>query len=765
MVGNVLASFPLNKSRKKEPIEEEPIPLVRRSVRPEASVRLSRRKLLKGDTTDEAETKRQTITPTEEEIEIAGPGMFRLPVSEDALTRKMEKPKHKDAIPPKPLPQFDIEGIGSFGLAPSDAITLESGKPAPGRVPDWDDDEMATAELRPPEELREDDSESHISIRTSEILAVEEDGDEEELKSPEELRRSVRPPMAGEVPEDVPLFSLRPGKDEEDTVGDSSVSRSLKDLQEIEEERQFAELEEEEKKELEAKRAELVRALAEKRKKMEAEEKAKKEAAAKAAAEAAAKARAAAEAAKRAEEEKRAAEEAARREAESDITAEEIHVEIEDGILWENDHTTYRLTDDEAGACETALPNRKRRYILPVPEEESEFAETIRANLRDENQVELAGKSYYIMDREFAEAKIVARVGNTIHVWPSAMTNYEFLGKIGAETPEYDEVSWPWGFRLMVKPEEMEMVESLIYEERPVLLHPVPPPYTRNPYNLKIMSDCAEVPIVDISGREYYVLEPETVSAWREIVLTLKEVRMVSRRGDEIAIWDERFNGHSLFSCEGTCHLASYGEPGAPLLPRGHESTIEPYNAEAVDIANVFRDGERKMYLYPLPEKINSMEATKLNNLMVIAAGYVEKEKHSPLISIRGRWYLAMELPDVENLGREAEYRDGAVKILKERTAADGLKALTQMMQRKREESEPLVVNLPTDPEQRVGLMNKFPENKTVYLLQVDRDLESDVPDVWVENSGGIARYLVYEKEMPGSFAVVRLGSQIRQRK
>ncbi len=765
MVGNVLASFPLRKSRAKEPLDEEPIPLVRRSLRPPASVRISTRKL-GDDTTSEAVTKRKTIIPTKEEIEIAGPGMFRLPVDDEALTQKMERPKHKDAIAPEPLPSFDIESIDSFELVPSDALTLESGKPRAREVPDWEDDDLATAELRSPDELAADDSKSCISLNTADIVADEDDDEEVELQSPEELRRSTRPPMTGEVPESVPLFSLMPEKAEENPNGDSSVNRSLDDIRQLEEERQFAELEEEEARQLEEKRTELLRALTEKRKQMEAKEKAEKEAkaaAAKEAAEAAAKAKAAAEEAQRAEAAKRAEEEAARA-AESDETAEEIIVEIESGILWDDEHTTYRLTDEEMAECERALPNRKRRYIVPVPEEDSEYAERIRNGLSGEDTVSLAGKSYYIMDREFAEAKIVARVGNTIHVWPSAITNYEFLGSIGVDTPEYDRVSWPNDFYLTIRPEEMEMVESLIYENRPVLLHPVPAPYTKNPHNLKIMQECDEVPIVDIDGQEYYVLEPDTVSAWRDIVLNFEDARMVSRNGDKVSVWDRKMNGHSLFSCEGTCHLSSYGEPGAPMLPRGHAATIEPYNAEVIDISNVFADGERRRHLYPMPEKISGMDASKLNSMMLIAMGYVEEEKHSPLISIRGRWYLALEYPS--NGTREAEYDNGVVRILKEKTAEDGLKALTEMMQRKREEREPPIVKLPMDPKQRLGLMNKFPEHRTRFLLQVDRDLESDVPDVWVKNGGGVARYLVYEKEMPGSFAVVRVKDEIKpQRK
>lgn len=768
MVGDVLASFPLNKSRKREPIEEEPIPLVRRSVRPEASVRISSRMLLRGSATSEAETKRKPTIPPEEDIELVAPGMFRLPVSDDALTRKMDRPKHKDAIMPKapPLPRFE----DSLEVSVDSLVAEEEPVTVPKRVPhdtpaDWENSEIATAELKSPEELRGDGSKSHISLNTADFIVG--DDDEPELKSPEELRRSTRPPMTGEVPESVPLFSLVPGKPREDGSGDSSVNRSLKDLQSIEEDRQLAELEEQEERELEEKRAELLRALTEKRRKMEAEAKAdaeKKAAEAKAAAEAAAKAKAAAEEAKRAEEKKRAAEEAARREADSDTTAEEIHVEIEDGILWEDDHTIYNLTEEEMAACEHALPNRKRRYILPVPEEESEFAAQIKAVLKDEETVELAGKSYYLVDREFAEAKIVARVGKTIHVWPSAMTNYEFLGNIGVDTPEYDEVEWPNEFFLNIRPEEMEMVNGLVHDNLPMLLHPVPPPYTKNPYNLKIMNDCDETPIVDIDGKEYYVLEPESMERWREIVLTLKDVRMVSRRGDKVSVWDKKLNGHSLFSCGGTCHLASYGQPGAPLLPRGHGITIEPYNAEALDIAAVFKDGERRMHLYPMPDKISGMEADKLSSLMLIASSYVEKEKHSPLISMRGRWYLAFEYPS--NGTREAEYRDGSVKILKERSAADGLRVLTEMMQKKKEEREPPIVKLPMDPAQRVGLLAKFPEHAPRFLLQVDRDLESEVPDVWVKNGDGVARYLVYEKEMPGSFAVVRVGDEIKpQRK
>jgi hypothetical protein len=766
MVGNVLASFPLNKSKAKEPLDEEPIPLVRRSVRPSTSERLSTMKL--GDnTSNEVDTARRTMIPEEDEIELVAPGMFRLPVSDDDETRKLERPERKDAIPPPRLPASDIESVQSFELIVEGDAVEEEPATLPAGVPhdtpaDWEDSAIATAELKSPEELRGADVEKSCeSIHSVDIIEVAED--EEDLKSPEELRRSTRPPMTGEIPEDQPLFSLMPSASKDTGDGDSSVNRSLEDIRNLEEDRQFAELEAEEQRETEAKRLEFLRVLAERRKQMEADEKAKKEAAAKAAADAAAKARAAADEAKKAEEAMRAKEEKATRQAETDETVDEIIVEIEDGILWEDDHTTYRLTDEEMAGCEHALPNRKRRYILPVPDEDTEFAALIKTNLAGEEKVELAGKSYYIMDREFAEAKIVARVGNGIHVWPSAMTEYKFLGKIGVDTPEYDKVSWPNDFFLTIRPEEKEMVDGLLFENRPMLLHPVPPPYTKNPYNMKIMNDCDEIPIVDIDGREYYVLEPETMSAWREIVLNLEDVKMVSRKGDKISVWDKRFNGYSIFSCEGTCHLASYGEAGAPLIPRGHETTIEPYNAEAVDIATVFMDGERNRHLYPMPERISAMDASSLHTLMMIASEYVATEKHSPLISLKGRWYLALEYPT--NGTREASYENGVVRILKEKSAADGMKALKDMMERKREESEPPIVKLPMDPRQRVGLLTKFPEHAVRYLLLVEHDLKSEVPDVWVKNGDGVARYLVHEKEMPGSFAVVRVGDEISPRR
>ncbi len=789
LVGNVLASFPLRKSRAKEPLEEEPIPLVRRTLKPPASERLKLVKMGDGESVQDAVTQRRTIPPEKEDIELVAPGMFRLPVSDDALTHKVERPTHRDAIPPKRLPAFDVDSVESFEIVPSDVVTTPKRMTPSPAPPEWNDDDLATAELKSPEELRGEDTKSHISISDSDIIGV---ADDDELKSPQELRRSTRPPMTGEVPEDQPLFSLMPGASEssgdDDTSvnrslkelgdlelerrlaefdeegggeavnGDSSVSRSLKDLENLEVERQLIELEEEEKQEAEAKRIELLRVLKEKQKKMEAEEKAKKEAKRKAAeAEAKEKQRIAAEEAKKAEEEKRAQEEAAQ----SDETEEEILVEVELGILWEDEHTTYRLTNDEIAICEQALPNRQRRYILPVPEEDEKGAEMVKMALKDEDKVRIAGKSYFIMDMEFAGAKIVARVGNVINVWPHAATNYEFLGKIGVDTPEYDEVEWSNKIILKVRDEEKEIADGLIPQNRPVLLHPVPAPYTKNPYNLKIMKDCSEVPIADIDGDEYYVLEPENMAVWREIVFNMKKARMADRSGDSVSLWSKAINGYILFSGGDTCHLGKYGEPCAPLIPKGHRGIVEPYNAEVVDIMTVYADGERTRYLYPMPDKISGMDADTLRSLMVIATGYVDKENHSPLISLRGRWYMALEFP--WQGARKTSYEDGAITIHSEDNGESKFRKMQLELQQKREENEAPIVKLPSDPEQRVRLMQRFPEHKSRYLLAVAENVETQAPDVWIKNGDEATRYLVFDKPVQGAFEVKRVKDDIKR--
>jgi hypothetical protein len=775
MVGNVLASFPLRKSRAKDPIDEEPIPLVRMTSRPPPpSKAIELRKRAKEEAPDGALTLKRTlppasddditlkksVPPAKEGVEIVGPGMFRVPVSDDAVTNKVStRPPHRDAIPPAKLPAFDIDSVESFELVMDSSVAEEEPLTVPKRAisrvpPEWDDSSVATAELKSPEELKGDNSKSHISIKEEDILTEEMD-----LKSPEELRRSTRPPFTGEVPEDQPLFSLIPGQCEEEDDGIDSVNRCLQDLEEIEIERQLVELEEQERQEQEEKRIELLRVLSEKRKKMEAELKEKEEANKKAAAEEAAreKQRIAEAEAKKAEEEKLAKEQAAQ----SDETEEEIHVEVEYGILWDDEHTAHRLSEDEVAICEPALPNRQRRYILQVPEDGESGADLVKMALKNEDKVRIAGKSYYIMDSEFAGAKIVARVGNILHVWPSAVTSYEFLGRIGVDTPEYDEVEWPKSFGLTVRPEEKEMAYGLIPENMPRLLHPVPAPYTKNPYNLKIMNECAETPIIDIDGREYYVLEPESVASWREIVITLKDVRMVDRSGDSINVWSRDFNGHSLFSCEKTCHLGSYGQPGAPMLPKERGFMIEPYNAEVIDVATVYADGQKRRYLYPMPEKISEMDADMLRSIMAIASGYIEKEKHSPLISLHGRWYMALEYAWQD--ARESSYEGGMVRIHKERSANDSLEKLRAHMERKKEENTPPVVNLPSDPEQRVRLMQKFPEHASRYMLAVGPEVQTEVPDVWIKNGDGVTRYLVFEEPVQGAFEVRRIKDDIRR--
>lgn len=104
-------------------------------------------------------------------------------------------------------------------------------------------------------------------------------------------------------------------------------------------------------------------------------------------------------------------------------------VRIPKGVVLGEDHVRVELSESELAMCVDALPERDVRWLVPVPPANTNLTAELEilTAFKDERIMSLGDEQYYISEKEFASAKMVARTGNIINVWPSACTEYEFV--------------------------------------------------------------------------------------------------------------------------------------------------------------------------------------------------------------------------------------------------------------------------------------------------------------------------------------------------
>lgn len=412
------------------------------------------------------------------------------------------------------------------------------------------------------------------------------------------------------------------------------------------------------------------------------------------------------------------------------------------GLIWDNEIRRYELEDNSDAM---GLPEKEVRWIIPTEEATG---------------IEIRGKCYHITEEHAAGSMACLRNGNTLHVWSSLKHEPELLESLGVR--EYQQAEWPEGdvSKRLTKP-EFDSYSRVLPENRAVLLHPSPDEDTRNEHDKIIRSIYdGTVPEITIGDRSYYILDIEKMSDWMDNVFNLPNTRMAARTGDLISVWN--MNGYSLFKCESTVHhRTSYGPRGDPLPEKGG---VKVYDMEKADVSEVYKTniaeqkGTRDMYLYELPERISDMDAEELVRLISISTKYIEKEGHSPLISVRGRWHIALEHPNPNAV--QTSYEEGMVIVHTE--APEWSRALQNMkvtMQHRKDDDS--FVTMPKDPKARMPLLELFPADACRYLLLAKEGELYDVPLVTVENGHGSSQYWVFKTPVEGSFMVERNGESI----
>ncbi|MBU1681991.1 hypothetical protein KKE38_04170 [Candidatus Micrarchaeota archaeon] len=570
---------------------------------------------------------------------------------------------------------------------------------------------------------------------------IDPDGEDTTQKAEVKLPSVTPPkrkPWIGERPQDEVLFCLE-GED-------APIDELIDGIQQIEDERVLDEMIEKEEEELNEKRRELLAVIVAAKEKKIADEAAKK----KAAREAAIKAEADA---KKAEEERKAAEraEAERKEEE---TVEEIEIDVELGIEWTDEHTTYKLNERELVMCKEVLPERARLWILPMPEGTNEQEQIVLETCRDELKVKLAGQRYYILKEPFAGSKSVARVGNVLNVWPESLTNYEFLGNIGAEVREYREVEWPKGFcGYDLTKRELGEVELYIPEDAPRLLHPVPDVNTKNPRNLEILGMCKDSSIITLGENQYYIFNIHSMAVWKDVVTKLPKSRIVSRKEDALSIWGEERNGRKIL--EGI-EMPSETKDTRSIPPVPPNGRVIPHSEEIPSIEEMYAGGKRK-YLVQMLERVGDMDIEAFVSVSIMAHMALEKNGRSPFVSIQGKWYLALDLPHPISGTRETVYENGVIRGVRQETPAQGMERLREQNRINLERKRKL------DEIKREFLKN-FPEGETRYMQAVPADLESKLPEVEMpDGNGGKTRYLIHNEPVEGGIPVVRKGENLHK--
>jgi hypothetical protein len=448
-------------------------------------------------------------------------------------------------------------------------------------------------------------------------------------------------------------------------------------------------------------------------------------------------------------------------------TSISISIELLLGLPWEDQHSVYRLTGREQEDCEKVLPERETRWVLPVPPKDSKDKGDV-ATLKqfaNETAREFNGREYYIVKAAFGGAKRAARTGCLLHIWPESSTDYEYLGEVSGETGLSQPMTGEWSINMkchIMSGEEIARCSSILPDNRPVFLHPVPPSEEQVALERSLMESFHEgrIPRIALGGKEYFVMEIGTVAEWQELAFMFPNLRIASRKGEWLGIWPESETGKAMMSFEYGFERAHHGPQGPPLLESG--GLIEPYESELAAIRRLHPKSEKR-WLYALPEKIRDMDSDTLNFLTVISSREIEMTGVSPLISLSGRWYISMKYPHPD--AREASLEGAKVRVAPK--VAKIKDVLADVRAKSAEHSAkgqtPMIV-LPPDPEQRKPLLGMFPEGETRYLYYVDPKNNGYValkPHVALMRGKEKEVYLVLKEPYEGAIPVRREGISI----
>ncbi len=428
------------------------------------------------------------------------------------------------------------------------------------------------------------------------------------------------------------------------------------------------------------------------------------------------------------------------------------------GLKWDGGHVRHILQGDELVSAFGALPERAVRWLIPAPEAgaSDKTSQSIRKKFGSEPRLTVKGKEYYVYEGEdgFANAHWCARIGNILNVWPQAMTEYDYMGSVGGSVAAgalrtVRESGWPERFFYHdMDAAERQAWTSLFKERTPILLHPVPDADTGISHERTMLEEMPKVwgcHTVSLGGKSYYAVRIDGVNGWKAMVAQYPQTRIASADGDQLSIWEEA--GRSLFVST-TFRIFETSEVGPPL-PAG-EGRVVPYDEEILDVELLHQSGKKSRYIYPLPENVGDMGIETFNNLLAIATGEARRTGQSPLITIQGRWYFALEYSYAGT--RVTSFQEGALTIHPEGYIASS-------------QGEEEFVRLPSDPRMRHALRTSFPPGEVRYLYEVDSNDPNYEPrgDDMIVKDGAVTRvWRMADHPIPGvTRAVIRKGERI----
>ena len=436
----------------------------------------------------------------------------------------------------------------------------------------------------------------------------------------------------------------------------------------------------------------------------------------------------------------------------------EVEVPKADGVPWTDNYERFQLSENELTICEGVMESRKVYWMLPVPSAEEAGADKIINKFKDDAVVRLGGQKYFVFSGDgFAGAKMVARVGRDLHVWPEAKTDYEYLGSMSIDIKDKrkEPVDWPPNFiSHLMSLEECAECSYFLPENKPRWLHPVPEPDTKNDFDRGVLDSFMGSQQITLAGRKFYVLNVSAVSDWREMILYLPKTRIATRHNNWLSVWKEEDNGKFMFFNSGSFSSSYYG----PRHPKGLRETREarPHDSEKLEVELIF-DKMGQVWLYELDELPN-MNANELGWIVKSANSTVQKHGISPLMSLEGRWYVALDIfvPDSMKVG----FDGSLVRLLTDKTDTKG--RLADMRARLAAKSGKDKFSLPPQPAVRQASITALPEGVVKYLLDVG-DFEGELYRPWVSMTieGRKNRLIILDTKHEGSFAVVRRGNQV----
>ncbi|HSB46926.1 MAG TPA: hypothetical protein VLD37_02845 [Candidatus Bilamarchaeum sp.] len=428
------------------------------------------------------------------------------------------------------------------------------------------------------------------------------------------------------------------------------------------------------------------------------------------------------------------------------------------GIPWNDQHSQFTLSEHELTMCEDILEERKLYWIVPVPEASDEKAA---ARFAKDTVVRLRGRAYHVIEGDgFAGARRIARLGNLVHSWPEAMTNYEFLESISTSlSAEYKVASVEWpaalsGGSYVMSLEECAKCNYFFPDNRPRWLHPVPDADTRNAEDSQILESMRGTQQITLAGKKFYVINVNTATEWREMVLFLPKTRIVSRGGNWLTINKREENGYYMFFNSNSSQTSYFGAPMASLKDK---KGIVPYDSERDEIEQLF-GAMKDVWLYEL-DNLRDMPAGSLSWIIKSGNTLIEQKGVSPVVSVGGRWYAALDIFIPDSV--KAVYNGQSVVAV---TGSDHKDRLTEMRKKLAGKRVGGTSSIPAGPVLSDEVVRAIPEGEVRFLYYVgpeNQGVSLQRATVTMTMDDEKHTYIIIDRHMEGVIPVQRRGNKL----